>query len=255
MENEPQLEVIYNPETGTILGQRKTYENNATDVRWLDGRGSYGPWMLENEAPEPAVIPELTQEEYEEYLRLKRAEVTAATGLEFDEETPDTIPDVEAVLKAMQNEEAEGELYGTAEQYQGEVAAADNFFEKHRIAEAINHNSLQGEDEEIQISQHEPGAKLDTGKRRPALVLGGFATSLDDVVDVGTYGAAKYSDDGWMHVPNGQKRYMDAAMRHWLSDLAGEERNPEDNNVKHLAQTIWNLLAVLSLRNRDGRKT
>ncbi len=252
MENETLLEIIRDPDTGTTLGQRKIYENSATDVRWLDGRGSYGPWMLENEAPgfeaAPEPVPELSPEEYAEYIEMKRMQITDATGIEFDDDGGLRLAPSGASGTLTDRCEDEGELY-TGE---GEAEAADAFFEKQRQ----NHSSLAGlEEGGIQISQHEPGAKLDTGKRRPALVLGGFATSLDDVVDVGTYGAAKYTDDGWMHVPNGQKRYMDAAMRHWLSDLAGDERNPEDNNVKHLAQTIWNLLAVLSLRNRDGRAT
>ena len=59
-------------------------------------------------------------------------------------------------------------------------------------------------------AQHEPGAKLDSGKIRPSLVLGGFARALAEVSAVGTFGAEKYSDNGWcrcrMDRPGTQKR-------------------------------------------------
>ena len=92
--------------------------------------------------------------------------------------------------------------------------------------------------------QHESGAKLDAGKPRPWLVLGGFRQALMEVARVGTYGARKYSDNGWRSVPNGQQRYLDAAFRHLL---APEVRDTE-SDLPHLAMAIWNLLAVLELR-------
>lgn len=95
--------------------------------------------------------------------------------------------------------------------------------------------------------QHEVGAKLDHGKLRPALVLGGFSKALVEVSKVGTYGAQKYTDNGWKGVPNGKQRYRDAALRHWLKEMNGAIINEEDGDVFHLAQTIWNLLAVLEL--------
>ena len=45
---------------------------------------------------------------------------------------------------------------------------------------------------------HAPGAKLDQGKIRMGLVMGGFARALLAVGEVGTFGANKYSDNGWM---------------------------------------------------------
>ena len=96
--------------------------------------------------------------------------------------------------------------------------------------------------------QHEPGAKLDAGKPRPWLVLGGFRLALMEVVKVGTMGAAKYSDDGWRSVPNGQQRYLDAALRHLL---APDVRDKE-SDLSHLAHAAWNILAVLELRMGGG---
>ena len=63
------------------------------------------------------------------------------------------------------------------------------------------------------IQQHEPGAKLDAGKNRLGLVFSGFALALQAVGAVGTYGANKYTDEGWKAVPDANKRYTDAMLR------------------------------------------
>lgn len=96
---------------------------------------------------------------------------------------------------------------------------------------------------------HSPGAKLDEGKVRPALVLGGFARALWAVSAVGSFGAVKYTENGWVEVPNGQARYDDAGMRHWLKDKMGEKVD-QDSKLAHLAHEAWNALAVLDLELR-----
>jgi len=94
--------------------------------------------------------------------------------------------------------------------------------------------------------QHTPGAKLDTGKVRPALVLDGFSKALLAVSEVGTFGANKYTDNGWKEVPNGLQRYKDAKYRHQLSEAAGELYDPE-SHLLHAAHEAWNALARLEL--------
>ncbi len=94
--------------------------------------------------------------------------------------------------------------------------------------------------------QHEPGAKLDAGKPRPALVLGGFVLALRAVTEVGTFGAAKYSENGWRSVPDGTQRYTDAMLRHWLADPGGLSPDP-DSGLAHAAHLAWNALARLEL--------
>ena len=96
---------------------------------------------------------------------------------------------------------------------------------------------------------HEPGSKGDAGKIRPSLVLGGFARALTEVCKVGTYGAVKYSDNGWMEVPNGEERYDDAKLRHWLKEKSGEASDP-DTELVHAAHEAWNALARLDLMLR-----
>lgn len=93
------------------------------------------------------------------------------------------------------------------------------------------------------------GVKLDDGKPRLDLVLGGFATALWGVGLVGTFGANKYTDNGWKEVDNAIERYLSALLRHYLSYKNGEEIDPE-SHLPHLAHIAWNSLAVLELYMR-----
>ena len=102
-------------------------------------------------------------------------------------------------------------------------------------------------------SQHSPGAKLDAGKLRAGLVLGGFARALREVSAVGTYGANKYTPNGWVQVPNGVERYTDAMHRHLLSEASGEARDP-DTEILHAAHAAWNALARLDLMIRKSEE-
>lgn len=103
------------------------------------------------------------------------------------------------------------------------------------------------------LDSHAPGAKLDSGKVMCALVLGGFAPALMQVSEVGTLGAIKYSENGWLCVENGIRRYQDAMMRHLLKQLGGEDKDPDSGQL-HAAHVAWNALAVLTLMSRGGKK-
>lgn len=95
-------------------------------------------------------------------------------------------------------------------------------------------------------SQHEPGAKLDAGKIRAGLMVSGFKRALLEVAKVTTYGAAKYTPNGWQDVPDGEARYTDALFRHLF---ASEDCDPE-SDLLHAAHAAWNALAVLELKLR-----
>lgn len=99
---------------------------------------------------------------------------------------------------------------------------------------------------------HETGAKLDAGKNRMGLVLTGFSNALLAVGEIGTYGANKYTDNGWMDVPDGKARYTDAMLRHFFAEGTGEVSDP-DTELLHAAHLAWNALARLELivRERD----
>ena len=92
----------------------------------------------------------------------------------------------------------------------------------------------------------EKGVKLDSGKNRLGLVLGGFSHALWLVGCVGTFGADKYTDKGWQQVKNGKNRYLDALLRHLFKVFMGEETDKE-SGLPHLAHVCWNALAILEL--------
>jgi len=100
------------------------------------------------------------------------------------------------------------------------------------------------------IDPHQPGAKLDQGKNRLGLVLGDFSRALQAVGMVGTLGASKYTDHGWIKVENGINRYTDALYRHLLKHSEGECLDPE-TGLPHLAHIAWNSLAVLEFYERS----
>lgn len=98
--------------------------------------------------------------------------------------------------------------------------------------------------------QHEPGAKLDAGKPRVSLVLLGFQDALIEVAKVGTMGANKYTDNGWLSVPQGRERYSDALLRHFLTP----EEWDKESKLLHAAHTAWNALAVLQLQLNEMKE-
>lgn len=111
-----------------------------------------------------------------------------------------------------------------------------------------------GEKDPLGKSPKESGVKLDAGKNRLGLVMCGFARALQEVGKVGTYGAGKYSDNGWMDVPDGERRYTDALFRHLMAESSGELLDRE-TRLRHAAHAAWNALARLDLALRkEGNK-
>lgn len=99
---------------------------------------------------------------------------------------------------------------------------------------------------------HIPGAKDDAEKPRPTLILEGMPRALGAVIKVGTFGAEKYSDGGWLHVLDGHARYTDALYRHLLAEARGETHDYE-SGIEHAAHAAWNALARLELMLRNER--
>jgi len=103
-------------------------------------------------------------------------------------------------------------------------------------------------------SAHEPGAKLDSGKTMPSLILSAMPRAVMAVAEVGTFGARKYSRDGWLAVTKGIERYTDAMDRHRLYESIDGPIDPQ-SELLHAAHLAWNALARLELMLRnDGGK-
>jgi hypothetical protein len=105
-------------------------------------------------------------------------------------------------------------------------------------------NSIVVEQDPTGRSPKDLGAKLDAGKVRLGLVLGDFSRALIEVGRVGTFGAEKYTDGGWIDVPDGSERYTDALYRHLLAEGTGEIVDT-DSKLHHAAHVAWNALARL----------
>ena len=96
------------------------------------------------------------------------------------------------------------------------------------------------------------GFKADQGKNRLGLVIGSMARAMEEIGRVATFGASKYTPDGWLHVDDGETRYKDALLRHLLATYRGEERDHE-SGLQHLAHAAWCAIAVLDLHLRDRK--
>lgn len=116
-----------------------------------------------------------------------------------------------------------------------------------RLSEPLHYG--KGWDEEKDPSGKDsstPGAKLDAGKVRPSLILSSMPRAILAVAEVGTFGAEKYSKDGWLMVDNGIERYTDAMDRHRLYAGIDGPFDPQ-SKLLHAAHEAWNALARLEL--------
>jgi hypothetical protein len=91
------------------------------------------------------------------------------------------------------------------------------------------------------------GKKYDTGKLRYDLLP---MASVDEVVDVLTFGAGKYGDNNWQMVDSAKQRYFAAAMRH-LSDWRQGRTIDAESGKRTLAHVMCCLLFLNEL-DRQG---
>lgn len=68
--------------------------------------------------------------------------------------------------------------------------------------------------------------------------------AMEEVVSVLTFGARKYSDNGWKKVPHLRKRYRAAALRHLASAFGWREMVDSESGKSHLAHAICCLLFI-----------
>lgn len=73
---------------------------------------------------------------------------------------------------------------------------------------------------------------------------------IEDIVEVYTAGAEKYSDNSWQHLKDGYNRYKAALLRHLAECDKGNFTDP-DTGCKHLGQVAWNAIAMLYYYNNS----
>jgi hypothetical protein len=87
------------------------------------------------------------------------------------------------------------------------------------------------------------GRKFDGGKPQYGLLP---VYALEENVKVLTVGAQKYEPDNWKRVPDGPRRYFDAALRHLFAFKRGETNDPE-TGLHHLAHALCCIQFILDL--------
>ena len=93
------------------------------------------------------------------------------------------------------------------------------------------------------------GMKFDGAKHRWSLLPSG---TVQQIIAVLEFGAAKYAENNWQHVDRGPERYYDALMRHVHAWRGGETNDPE-SGLHHLAHAGCCLLFMLWLDDRGVR--
>ena len=93
------------------------------------------------------------------------------------------------------------------------------------------------------VTNKQKGVKYDNGKPNLSLVFGGFPKALLEVGAIGTFGAKKYSPNGWKTVPDLQERYTSALLRHLFGIFCKEDLDKESGRL-HLCHVAWNALAL-----------
>ena len=98
------------------------------------------------------------------------------------------------------------------------------------------------------FNKQQEGKKFDTGKPRWSLLPNGV---VRDVIQVLEYGAVKYGTDNWKHVPDANRRYYDAAMRHLDEWQSGGEPDAETGQ-SHLAHAVCCLMFLMWIENNGN---
>lgn len=91
------------------------------------------------------------------------------------------------------------------------------------------------------------GFKADQDKLRFSLVP---PILVEGVAEVLTFGAKKYTPNGWMHVENAKERYTDALLRHLYAHLAGETHDLE-SNLSHLKHCATNIAFLIQFEENE----
>jgi hypothetical protein len=98
------------------------------------------------------------------------------------------------------------------------------------------------------------GVKNDDRKLRWSLLPPG---PLEDIVRVLSFGAKKYSPDNWLFVGDGERRYLDAALRHINAYRKGSKKDKQSNR-SHISHALCCLIFLWHFeqeRYKNERKT
>lgn len=95
------------------------------------------------------------------------------------------------------------------------------------------------------------GMKHDKGKPRLGILIREFAKELEGVGAVLTFGANKYEEGSWMHVPDAVRRYEDAFMRHLLA-IKRKEHFDVESGLPHVYHALTNLMFLAYFYEKEN---
>lgn len=95
----------------------------------------------------------------------------------------------------------------------------------------------------------EQAKRYNSGKAPLSFVLD-FPHGLKALARVSEQGAIKYERDNWKKGGKPDAEYFDSACRHILDAWNGEWYDP-DIGTQHVANAVWNLLALIELNHPE----
>ena len=95
------------------------------------------------------------------------------------------------------------------------------------------------------------GLKYDGGKLQYSLIPPVATKALAEVL---TFGANKYAPNSWQTVEEGERRYLDAAMRHLEAWRDGESTDDE-SGYSHLKHCLTNIAFLLHFEQERLNET
>lgn len=130
-----------------------------------------------------------------------------------------------------------------------------NYFEVNNISTTVGATALAIRDAEnaahkLTSVKTAPGRKDDQGKPDWSLLP---LKAVEEVVKVLSFGAKKYQRDNWVKVPDGENRYLSAALRHLAAHQAGERADAESSQLS-LAHAACCILFLIHIELEKRRK-
>lgn len=95
------------------------------------------------------------------------------------------------------------------------------------------------------------GKKFDNGKTRWDLFPW---QSAEKIVEVLEFGAKKYCENGWQAVPEAERRYFAAAIRHLTAWHRGEKTDTE-SGLSHLSHAACCLMFLLHFEENNNEES
>lgn len=78
-----------------------------------------------------------------------------------------------------------------------------------------------------------------------------FPVVIKAIARIMEFGATKYEDGNWKLGGKPDKEYLDSMLRHLDKYFNEGEKYDQDSGCSHIAQAVWNLMALHQLNHSD----